>query len=61
MASEVGSRAVFPAPLVVWVGRALALESNSPETQTWLHHFAASWPQESFNPPEPQSPPPHTL
>ena len=54
MTSEVGSRAVFPATLAVWVGRALALESNSPETQTWFHHFPASWPQVSFNPPEPQ-------
>lgn len=54
MAPEVGSRAVSPVTLGVRMGRALPLESNSPETQTWLHHFPASWPRESFNLPEAQ-------
>lgn len=43
MAIEVGGM-VSPATLREAVGRGLALELNSSETQTWLHDCPALWP-----------------
>lgn len=55
VAIEVGGT-MSPATLGEGVGRALALEPNRSETQTWLQDCPALWSYVSLNSPEPTFP-----